>query len=228
MAITDLAGSRFTSLLWSDIEGTAAEVMRHPFITGLIDGTLPRECFRHYIIQDSHYLYTYARVLALCAAKAGSDADAVMFARHAGETVAMEKELHASLLAEMGTGQEAAAAEPVAPTTRAYLDFLLASAYTGSYGEAVGAVLPCYWVYAEVGRTLRAAGSPDPLYARWIAAYGDADFQATTGQVLAVADRVGAAAPEAERTLIRERVRTAARYEWMFWDAGFRRESWPV
>ena len=43
---------------------------RHPFVTGLRDGTLDRRKFRHYIVQDYFYLIDYARVFALGAAKA--------------------------------------------------------------------------------------------------------------------------------------------------------------
>jgi thiaminase/transcriptional activator TenA len=118
--------------------------------------------------------------------------------------------------------------QPVGPTTRAYTSFLLASAYGGSYGEAMGAVLPCYWIYAKVGKWLLAKGSPDPVYDRWISAYGDVAFQSVTEEMLTAIDRMGDEAPESERILVRERTRIAARYEWMFWDAGYRRESWPI
>jgi thiaminase/transcriptional activator TenA len=43
-----------------------------------------------------------------------------------------------------------------------------------------------------------------------------------------VADRVGAQASETEKMLMRTHFHTAARYEWMFWDAAYRREGWPV
>ena len=46
--------------------------------------------------------------------------------------------------------------------------------------------------------------------------------------VLAVTDRVGAEASRAELALMREHFTTTSRYEWMFWDAGYRRETWPV
>jgi thiaminase len=91
-----------------------------------------------------------------------------------------------------------------------------------------GAVLPCYWIYARVGEELVARRSPDPLYARWTAMYGGAEFQAVVGAVLEVTDRVGATLSDAELARMREHHRTTARYEWMFWDAGLRRETWPV
>jgi thiaminase/transcriptional activator TenA len=104
----------------------------------------------------------------------------------------------------------------------------MATVLGGSYAEAVGAVLPCYWIYARVGEALLAAGSPDPLYARWIAMYGGEAFQAVVDAVLAETDRVGATLSPAELLRMREHFTTTSRYEWMFWDAGWRREGWPV
>lgn len=217
-----------TSLLWSDVSRIYDAVLAHPFVTGLTDGTLHRAAFRHYIVQDAHYLRGYAKALALCAAKAPDSRDLAMFAEHASGAIAAEQELHEELLGALGLTSAQAAAEPVAPATRAYVSYLLATAYGGSYAEAVGAVLPCYWIYARVGEHLLAAGSPDPLYQRWIDTYGGAGFQAVVDAVLAATDRLGARLTEPELALVREHFRTTARYEWIFWDAGYRQETWPV
>jgi thiaminase (transcriptional activator TenA) len=219
---------RTRDLLWSDVEGIYAAILAHPFLSGLADGTLPRESFRHYIVQDAHYLRGYARALALCGAKATDPADTVMFAEHAAGAVAAERDLHAALMNELGGSAAEAAREPVAPTTRAYISYLLAAAYSGSFAEAVAAVLPCYWIYARVGAELLARSSPDPLYARWIAMYGGAEFQGVVDAVLALTDRVGADASPVEQGLMRAHFTTTSRYEWMFWDAGYRRETWPI
>ena len=219
---------RTRDLLWSDVEDVYAAILRHPFVAGLTDGSLPREAFRHYIVQDAHYLRGYARALALCGARAQEPRDTVMFGAHAGGAIAAEQGLHAALLADLGLTGDAAAAVPVAPTTRAYVSYLLATAHGGSFAEAVAAVLPCYWIYARVGEELLGAGSPDPLYARWIAMYGSEEFQAVVDAVLELTDRVGAAASPRELALMREHVIVTSRYEWMFWDAAWRRETWPV
>jgi thiaminase/transcriptional activator TenA len=216
---------RTRDVLWADVESTYAAILAHPFLAGLADGSLPRAAFRHYIAQDAHYLRGYAKALAACAAKAPDEDATVMFARHAAGAIAAERELHASLMADLGGLPKN---EPVAPTTRAYVSYLMATVLGGSYAEAVGAVLPCYWIYARVGEALLAAGSPDPLYARWIAMYGGEAFQAVVDAVLAETDRVGATLSPAELDRMREHFTTTSRYEWMFWDAGWRREEWPV
>ncbi|GAY10255.1 thiaminase II [Pseudonocardia sp. N23] len=217
-----------TEMLWSDVEDVYAKVLAHPFVTGLTDGSLPHESFRHYIVQDSHYLRGYSKALAACAAKAPTDDETVMFATSATSAVAAEQGMHAALVDALGTTAEAAAKEPVAPATQAYLSYLLAVAHGGSYGEAVATVLPCYWIYAKVGAELYARSSPDPLYARWIAMYGDEEFQSVVDAVLAVTDRIGETAGPAEIERMRRHFHTTTRYEWMFWDGAWRRETWPV
>lgn len=218
----------YSGRLWSSIEHIYRAVLAQPFVTGLTDGTLPRESFRHYIVQDAHYLRGYARALAVCAAKAPTESDTVMFAEHAAGAIAAERELHAELMDALGSSPEEAAAEPVAPTTRAYISYLLATTHNGSFAEGLGAVLPCYWIYARVGEELLARSSPDPLYARWIAMYGGDEFQAVVDAVLALTDRVGAELAPAESERVAEHFLTTSRYEWMFWDAGYRREAWPI
>ena len=215
-------------LLWADIEGIYAAILAHPFLTGLADGSLPRESFRHYVVQDAHYLRGYARALAGCAVRAPDAAGTALFAGHAADAITAEQSLHAGLLTELGVDPAAAAAEPVAPTTQAYVSYLLATVHVGSFAEALGAVLPCYWIYARVGERLAARGSTDPLYARWIDTYGGAAFQAVVDAVLELTDRVGAELSPADRDAQRRHFVTTSRYEWMFWDAGWRREGWPV
>ncbi|MFJ9775675.1 thiaminase II [Kitasatospora sp. NPDC101157] len=217
-----------TDELWASIEPIYAEILAHPFIGGLTDGTLPREAFRHFVVQDSHYLRDYARALAVCAAKAPGEEDVRAFADDAVGALAAEQGMHAEFLTAFGGTAEEAAAEPVLPTTRAYTSYLLATVYGGSFAEALGAVLPCYWIYARVGEALLAQGPPDPLYAKWIATYGDEAFQSVVRRVLTLTDRLGEQLSAAERRRVVEHFRTTSRYEWMFWDAAWRGERWPV
>lgn len=219
---------RTRDLLWSDVDTLYQAILAHPFVTGLTDGSLPHETFRHYIVQDAHYLRGYATALTVCAAKAPTDDDTLMFAEHAAGAIAAERELHADLLGALGLTAEQAREIPVAPATRAYVSYLLATAYGGSYAEGVAAVLPCYWIYGRVGEHLVGAGSPDPVYQRWIDMYAGEEYHAVVEAVLDATDRVSAAASPTELGRMREHFTTTSRYEWMFWDGAYRRETWPV
>jgi thiaminase (transcriptional activator TenA) len=217
----------FTDELWDGISGTYDAILAHPFLTGLTDGSLPGSAFAFYVVQDALYLRDYARALAVVASRAPDAAATEMFARHAAEAIAVEQELHRSLLPELGIDAAAAAAASLAPVNLAYTSYLLSVAALGSYAEGVGAVLPCYWIYWEVGKELLRRGSPDPRYQRWIGTYGGEEFGDTVREVLAVTDSLGRSLSAGERQRVHECFRVTSRYEWMFWDMGYRMEAWP-
>jgi thiaminase/transcriptional activator TenA len=218
----------FTSELWTTMAPVYDAVLRHPFLTGLTDGSLPRDRFRFYVVQDALYLREFARSLSLAAARAPEDDWIIMFNDHAAGALRVERSLHEGFFKDFGLGPAEVAATPMAPTNLAYTSYLLAVAHGGAYHEALAALLPCYWIYWEVGKRLEQAGSPDPLYARWIATYASGEFGAVVRAVLGATDALAEGLGPAERAAMRRHVLVTARYEWMFWDMGWRLESWPV
>ena len=218
----------FSQELWSCGAATYAEILRHPFLAGLTDGTLSKDAFRYFVIQDSHYLRAYARALALVSSRATDPAAVALFAGHASDAIAVEQDLHVSLLRGLGLDETAVDTAGSGPTTTAYASYLLSVCATGTYAEAVAAVLPCYWVYRDVGRELLARSSPDPLYAEWIATYGSPEFDEVVESVLAVTDALGNDLGPSERIRCREHFAVTTRYEWMFWDAAYQQLAWPV
>lgn len=218
----------FSSQLWESISDIYEAILAHPFLTGLTDGTLPEESFAFYVIQDALYLRDYARALAAVASRAPAAAAMRMFATHAAEANAAELELHGTLLGELGVSREILLRAEPAPTNLAYTSYLLATVRGGSYAEGVGVVLPCYWIYAAVGKHLLASGSPDPRYQRWISTYGGDEYGAVVADAIAELDGFSGGLSEGERDRVRRHFRTTSRYEWMFWQMGWVRESWPV
>lgn len=225
-----LPGSRkgFTGELWSAAEPIYRNILVHPFLTGLTDGKLDRASFRFYIVEDSHYLTEFARALSVLAAKAPEDPWLVAFDRDAIDSLESERALHESYFRDFGLSEAELSSRPLAPTTLAYTSYLLATAYSRPFAETLSAMLPCYWIYAEVGKELRKKGSPDAFYQRWIDQYGSEAYEATVERVLGIMDQVaGEEGPGSRARMIRHYL-VASRYEWMFWDMGYRQESWPV
>lgn len=220
-----MAGS-LTERLWQASQPTYDAILAHPFLTGLADGSLPNESFGCYLAQDAHYLRDYARTLAVVGAKAPTHADTALLASHAAQTVEVELALHETLLPSLGIDPVLLETVPVSPTTTAYTSYLLATAYGGSFAEGLAAVLPCYWIYQRVGAALVERGSPEPRYQLWIDTYAGDEFGEAVQAVLDLTDGLSPD-PATEAAMVRH-FATTARYEWMFWDAGWRREQWPV
>jgi thiaminase/transcriptional activator TenA len=215
-----------TDELWDNITDIYDAILSHPFLNGLTDGSLSHDAFAFYVVQDALYLRDYAKSLAIVGGRAPDAATTRMFASHAAEAIAVEQDMHGELLADLGIDPSLVDRAAPAPTNLAYTSYLLATTMGGSFAEGVAAVLPCYWIYWEVGRELARRGSPDPRYKRWIDTYGSEDFGAVVKEVLAVAGKLDLSS--AERRVVLRHFRITSRYEWMFWDMGYRQESWPV
>lgn len=217
-----------TGRLWASVDGIFKEILSHPFIGGLTDGSLKRDAFRFYVEQDALYLTDFARALAICAAKAPHEDAIQMFCDHASGAIAVERQLHDGFFRDFGLSQDDVRLVPMAPTNLAYTSYLLRTAYGGSFPDALGAVLPCYWIYWEVGKALLDQASPDPLYQRWIDTYAGDEFGDVVRSVLALTDTLGEQLSDAEEERFTKHFITTTRYEWMFWDMGYRQEQWPI
>ncbi|MDP8973004.1 MAG: TenA family protein [Actinomycetota bacterium] len=180
------------------------------------------------VLQDALYLREYARVLSLAGARSLDESALVMFNEHSAGAIIVERSLHAGFLKDLGVTREDAEATEASPTTLAYTSFLLRTATLGDYSEVLGAMLPCYWIYWEVGKALLERGSPNPLYQRWIDTYGGEEFGALVKAVLDLTDKTCKDLNAAQKYRVKEAFVITSRYEWMFWDAAWKLEGWPV
>jgi thiaminase/transcriptional activator TenA len=146
--------TRFTDALWAEIRPTYEAILDLPFNRELAAGTLSRERFVFYMVQDAHYLGAFARALATAAAKATTPEAQVTFAKSAHEAIVVERALHEGFFREFGVSAERFAATRPSPTCAGYSDFLLATAYQHPFQVAAAALLPCFQIYYEVGKHL--------------------------------------------------------------------------
>lgn len=175
----------FTRRAWAAVADVRAACDDLPFVRRLVDGTLAPAEFAAYLVQDALYLVEYARVLARASQQAPDVAAQQFWARGAHDALAVERELHRTWLAAHGGGPEPRPSQ----VTRAYTDHLHAVAAHGSYAETVAAVLPCYWLYADIGTgiTARTSMARHP-YRDWVTTYADPAFAEATRQARAFAD----------------------------------------
>lgn len=216
----------FSADAWSRNAALYERTRTMPFNAELAAGTLSRERFEHYMVQDAHYLIGFGRALALAAAKAPEPDRVVQFADAAREAIVVERALHGSFFARWGVTAEAFAATPVSPGAHHYVSYLLASAYAEPYEVVLAALLPCFWIYAEVGRSIHADAAPDNPFAAWIDTYAGEEFHAAVRGVIEATDEAAANAPQQVEAMHRAYT-TAARLEYVFWDSAYRMEAWP-
>jgi thiaminase/transcriptional activator TenA len=216
-----------------DIEPVAddlwADIVAHPMVARLGDGTLDEAPFERWVRQDYVYLIDYARVFAHGASKAPTLDQMGTFADLLSETIHTEMDLHRAYAAEFGIDESSLEATERRPTTQAYTDFLVRTATTGTFADLIAALLPCMWGFNETARRLGADGLPDDdRYAQWIETYAGEEFTELTTWCKTLMDDVATNASETDRDRYRDLFVTSARYEYRFWDAAWRDETWTV
>jgi thiaminase (transcriptional activator TenA) len=199
-----------------------------PFNAGLAAGTLSEARFKHYITQDAHYLIGFGRALTLAGAKAPNPDRIVQFAKSAEGAIVVERELHGSFFQQYGITPEVFAQTPLSAACHHYVSYLLATAYAEPYEVLLGALLPCFWIYAEVGRDIHARASVANPYQAWIDTYAGEEFHNAVRAMISATDEAAEGASLPLRARMHAAFTRATQLEWMFWDSAFRLETWPV
>lgn len=218
----------FSSEAWARNAALYETIRTMPFNAELAAGTLSQGRFTHYIVQDAHYLIGFGRALSLAAAKAPDPDRIVQFARAAETAIVVERALHGGFFRDYGVAPGDFAGTPLSPACDHYVASLVATAYAEPYEVVLAALLPCFWIYAEIGRDIFAkAGAGNP-YRAWIDTYAGEDFALAVAQMIAATDEAAGGASPALLARMHDAFTHAARLEWMFWDGAYREAGWPV
>ncbi len=206
---------------WASVGDVRSAIDELAFVRALEDGTLSPEAFRWYLEQDALYLRDFARVLADLSRTAPTADEQTFWAGGAHAALTTELQLHTAWLAG-GRTEDAAPVRP-SRTTTAYLDHLLATAARADHGTLVAAVLPCYWLYADLGNRLQHLATEDHPYRDWLLTYGDPVFAQAAGRAVEIATRHAVGAHPDARAAMWRAYRTSAEHELAFFAAPLRR-----
>lgn len=196
------------------------ECLRHPFVTGIGDGTLGVEKFQYFMLQDYLYLFDYARVFALGVVKARDPKLMRTFAENVNAILGGEMNIHRAYMERLGITEDQVFAVKPALDNTSYTHYMLAVAESGGPMEIVAAILACSWSYAEIGQALakRPGAADHPFYGEWVRGYASEDYAATNQALMALMDELAKDVTGAQFDRLEEIFVNCSRYELGFWD----------
>jgi thiaminase (transcriptional activator TenA) len=213
----------FCDHAWQRTTELRAAIHDLPFNRELTAGTLDQTRFQFYIEQDALYLDAYARVLIMAGARGPDGATLRLFGECALEAVAVEQALHGQYLTQFGS----VTSEP-SPDCLGYTSFLLATAYHEPWEVLMAAVLPCFWIYWDVGNAIAREAAADNKYRAWIDTYSDEGFGVAVRAVIAATDQAAAGTTDQVRKRMMTAFIRSTQYEYLFWDGAYQRRGWPI
>lgn len=218
----------FSTQAWAANAAAYETIRTMPFNADLASGTLTTQRFKHYIVQDAHYLIGFGRALSLAAAKAPDPEGIVQFSRAAQDAIVVERALHGGFFHDYGIGPDTFARTPLTPACDHYVSYLSATAYAEPFEVLCAALLPCFWIYKEVGDDIFSRARPDNPYRAWIDTYAGEEFGTAVAAMIAATDTAARHASPRLRERMHRAFAHATRLEWLFWDSAYREAAWPL
>ncbi|USG68204.1 thiaminase II [Brevibacillus ruminantium] len=221
--------STFTQRLRKKVDPIWERTHRHPFVTGLGDGSLPVQSFRFYMKQDYVYLIEYAKMFAIASTKATDLATSSRFASLQEATLHFEMDLHRQYAARFGITREELEQTKPSFVMLAYTSYMLKVAHQGSLADLVSAVLPCAWSYWEIGKRLAMieGAIEHEWYGDWVRTYSSEEFGELAQWLIDLMDQLAEGKTEAELAILEEHFLNTSRMEYLFWEMAYTEEEWP-
>lgn len=198
---------------------------RHDFVEGLRTGTLPRQAFLTYLVQDYVFLIHFARAWALGIVKAQTMDEMQICAQTVDGLINHEMDLHIRTCAAEGISRSELETATEHPANLAYTRYVLDAGFSGDFLDLIAALAPCVMGYGEIGARLAREATSD-TYSDWIETYSGSEYQdvcTAVGQLIedAIKRRLGPDAAATPRwSQLQDRFSAATRLEVGFWGIG--------
>ena len=192
----------------------------HPFVLGIQDGTLDKEKFRYYIVQDYLYLEDYAKTFAVGVAKAKNLKIANLFAKYIN-VMNGELDIHNGYLAKLGVTQEEIESTPRALDNLSYTSYMLRVAYEEGQAEIFAAILACAYSYEVIAKNIvknNPSSVDDEFYGDWVRGYISDGYAAENAVLLEVMDSLTEEYTDQQIQHLTDIFVACSRYELAFWE----------
>ena len=200
----------------------------HPFVQALAEGNLDIDIFKLYVIQDAYYLRSFGAVHALASYKAPDNHLAIQFAQGVIDTLQSELDLHASFIKDLEITQADLDAFIPSPNAYAYSNHMRVAGHDGDVAFILATLLPCYWLYLEIGKYLINHKGDNPFYNRWIDTYSSDWFEENVQEMKDLMNRLAENKSPEEIDALSLAFKQSVYYEYHFWDDAYRGLHWQV
>lgn len=214
---------------------TFPKIYKHQFNFQLYTGSLPSRTFRLFLEQDKLYLRDFSLALLLVSARFNNENYALQFRTLSTYINEAELNLHRNYLDSSHPCNFFTPVNKIKivkiPVIEQYTAHLLHNAELATIQEAVACLIPCFWIYSELGKQMDISKCcPNNPYKKWIATYSDEEFISKTTSVIHTLDELTntICCPELEEKIICAFYKSAE-FELGFFDASMedRKETVP-
>lgn len=210
----------FSQIAWNKIHDVYQAIIYHPFNQEMILGTLDQRKFNYYIEQDYLFLQSFAKCLALIASRFSKDKDSMIFMRLAESTMVARQKI---ILPFLNSGENY---KSLSISCLAYTNYLLQISAIQPIELAVSAVLPCYWIYHEVGKYIVQHTNLSNPFTKWISTYSREKFNQNLLEITKIFNELALnSTKETQQKMCNEFYKSSV-LEWHFWNDAYNMKNY--
>ena len=215
---------KFTDYLFEEVKDIWQSYLDHPFVAEIGEGTLPKEKFKKYLIQDYLYLKEFSRVFAMGMVKASTVKEMKFFNKAAKGSIEDEAAIHVEYMKKLGILPVEAEKCEYEIVSSSYTSYMQAISLTGGVKEIVMATLPCNWSYNYIGHYLYETYKNNVegnYYKEWIEMYSDPEFDEVLKEWLEYTNELCKDINEKEIKKLTDIFVKSSLYELEFWNMAY-------
>ena len=215
--------SNFHQKLLDQAQDIWNAILNHRFLKMTAEGSIPDKTFKTWIQQDYVFVQEAIPFVAVLLAKAPIHLRPIFIQILSG----LDRELE---LFRKNASAHKVSLENVkpAPTCHSYNQFLMTTAYNGSFAEGFTVLYAAEKAYLdswmEVKNNLKIQSSWQEFIDNWT----NEDFQQFVNWLSSTINELATGKPADELLKMEELFIITARYEYLFWEMAATEETWPV
>ena len=198
----------------------------HPFVQSLARGDLAPEIFRYYLLQDRYYLEHFSKLYGYIAKQTIDKEVQAHLQKNAENLKQGELAIREEFFSKLAISEAEILMTPIAPTAYHYVSHMYRQLIEGTPNTAFAGMLPCAWLYQEIGERLITVGSPDPVYQCWIETYAGEIAVEGIKKERVLLDRLYEESTEKEQQQMIEAFVISSKLEYAFWGMAMTLEKW--
>lgn len=199
----------------------------HPFVKEIEDGTLAKEKFRFYMIQDYLYLLEYAKVFAIGLIKSRDEGLARKFAAHIHHTLDGEMDTHKAYMTSLGITTEEVSTAKRAIANQSYTSYMIDAASSGDVLDSLTAILACAWSYQAIAQKIvenNPEATKHPFYGKWVSTYTSGEYKEAVQDLLDLTNQYGESIAASRSEYLIQLFINCCRFEYEFWNMAYHME----
>ncbi|AEM21364.1 putative transcription activator [Brachyspira intermedia PWS/A] len=210
---------KFSEMVWKRNQDLYNKIINTNFNKELMDGSLDKKKFAYYIEQDSLYLKYYSKALAIISSKIHNVDYALVFLKSSINSYIVEEEIVHKYFRDTFKFENT---NKITTANLGYTSFLINTAHTEAFETAASSILPCFWIYNELGKYIKAnAEVENNPYKKWIDTYADEEFSKATEYMIKILDNLYDNASDVVKEKMIAVFDIAFIWEYRFWNDAY-------